>query len=246
MYAQAGILPDMMDLESYWLPKLQQHQLQSMTGQMNTMNQAYAAALPGMQKNAASFNEAMAPIMQDSARISRESYMTGLGGGADILNTMNQQAQAGLARGREIDPQELEYAQQLARAGAAGRGLGNSVQGIAGEILNTNALRTQREASNRQYAGQVFGFNQGVANSAFSTVGQPFMQNAMGVSPLQMMGLARQGMGDLGPSYLQPESGYNAQLIGMNNKMAFDASAASAAGTNGLIGAGIGAAGMII
>lgn len=246
MYTQAGLIPEMIDLESYWLPKLQEHQYLGLKGQINNINRAYEEALPGMARNAAAYNEAMSPLMGDIARSSRESYMSGLGGGAQLLNTMTEQAQAGLARGREIDPQELEYAQQMARAGAASRGLGTSVQGIAGELLNTNTLRTQREAMNRQYATQVLGLNQGVLNAGYQAFGQPLVANAMGISPLQLMGLGRQDLQNLGPNYLQPESGYNAALIGQNKNLAWQASAAQAAAKNALTGAAIGATGQIV
>lgn len=234
-------MPEMMELESYWMPKLQEHQFLGLQSQFNNLNRIYEAAMPGMVRNTQMYNEAMAPIMGNIAKTSRESYMLGLGGGAETLNTLTSQANAALARGRELDPQELEYATQLARAATTARGVAGGNQGIAAEVLNSNTLRNQREAINRQFATQVFGLNQGVANAGYQLYGQPLAANAASLSPLSMMGLGREGLQNLGPNFLQPESGYNAQLIGMNNKMAFDASAGAAAGKNSMVGAGIGA-----
>jgi hypothetical protein len=59
-----------------------------------------------------------------------------------------------LALGRSLSPEQERAAQQSARAASAARGLGTSMGGSAAEILNRDAMATQREAERRAAASQ--------------------------------------------------------------------------------------------
>jgi len=59
-----------------------------------------------------------------------------------------------LALGRSLSPEQERAAQQSARAAFAARGLGTSMGGSAAEILNRDAMATQREAERRAAASQ--------------------------------------------------------------------------------------------
>jgi hypothetical protein len=59
-----------------------------------------------------------------------------------------------LALGRSLSPEQERSAQQSARAAFAARGLGTSMGSSAAEILNRDAVATQREAERRAAASQ--------------------------------------------------------------------------------------------
>ncbi len=59
-----------------------------------------------------------------------------------------------LALGRSLSPEQERAAQQSARAAFAARGLGTSMGSSAAEILNRDAMATQREAERRAAASQ--------------------------------------------------------------------------------------------
>jgi hypothetical protein len=59
-----------------------------------------------------------------------------------------------LALGRSLSPEQERAAQQSARGAFAARGLGTSMGSSAAEILNRDAMATQREAERRAAASQ--------------------------------------------------------------------------------------------
>lgn len=72
-----------------------------------------------------------------------------------IERTLRQQAEAELALGRGLSPEEVRDSQQAARAAFAARGLGTSMGSTAAEILNRDSAARAREADRRTFAGNV-------------------------------------------------------------------------------------------
>jgi len=65
---------------------------------------------------------------------------------------LQQDAEAELALGRSLSPEQTREATQSARAAMAARGLGTSMAGTAAEILNRDAYGTARQDQRRQFA----------------------------------------------------------------------------------------------
>lgn len=67
---------------------------------------------------------------------------------------LQRQAETELALGRSLTPEQERMAQQSARAGMAARGLGAGTGALAAEVLNRDALASQRETERRAFAAQ--------------------------------------------------------------------------------------------
>lgn len=67
---------------------------------------------------------------------------------------LQRQAETELALGRSLTPEQERMAQQSARAGMAARGLGAGAGALAAEVLNRDALASQRETERRAFAAQ--------------------------------------------------------------------------------------------
>jgi hypothetical protein len=68
---------------------------------------------------------------------------------------LQRDAEAGLALGRSLSPEQTREATQSARAAMAARGLGTSMAGSAAEILNRDAYGTARQDQRRAFASGV-------------------------------------------------------------------------------------------
>lgn len=210
--AQRRILPDIANAEREAMPMYRQLQEESLMGQLGSLGRLYEQYAPAgaaiSQYNLAQ----MAPVYQQAAQQSRQAYMAGMAPGSEnLLSTMTQQAQAGLAAGRSLTPEMQTLAQQSARAAMAARGLTGN-QAVAQEVLNSYKLGTEREAQARQYATGVYGLGASVADRSAATYGAPVLSNVM--SPGSLMGAASGMVGAQGPQFVQPESQYMAGVMG--------------------------------
>jgi hypothetical protein len=86
-----------------------------------------------------------------------------------IERTLRQQAEAELALGRSLSPEETRDAQQSARAAFAARGLGTSLGSSAAEILNRDSYAQARESDRRNFAAAT---NNMVSGNVFNRFGQ--------------------------------------------------------------------------
>jgi len=86
-----------------------------------------------------------------------------------IERTLRQQAEAELALGRSLSPEETRDAQQSARAAFAARGLATSLGSSAAEILNRDSYAQARESDRRNFAAAT---NNMVSGNVFNRFGQ--------------------------------------------------------------------------
>lgn len=204
-------------------------QRDTMMGQMGVMEDLYNAYTPVGQRLAGQNLDAFAPMYGAAAQYGTQAMRQGVGSaGMGLLDTMNMQAQQGLDYGRDLSPQEMTYAQQSARSAMGARGLNMSGMGIANEILNTYKVRNDREARARQFAQSTYGLNQGLASLGGQLYGQS-MNNL--VAPLTAQGLLGQSSTYQqlqGPQFAQPESQYNANIMGSNQNVGLQTNMANA------------------
>ena len=216
--AQGNVQQQALDLERQWTPAWQNQQMSSLQGQFNNMNQMYSG-----------LNTTSSGLMSDYARAMQSTY--GLVGNTassaynqtldpsmrSLLGTMGARAQAGLDAGYGLTPEMQTQAQQSSRAAMSARGLANSNQGLAAEILggyNMGNARYQQSLANAGTAAQL-GMTQ--ANAAMQSYGAPLLGSMAGYNPTAMLGTATGLNQGMGPQLFQPESQYNAALLGSND-----------------------------
>lgn len=86
--------------------------------------------------------------------------LLGRTGDSQILQTLNQQANAGLAGGGQLTAQERRAADQSSRSAFSDRGTLMGNPSAVAEVLNRDALVRQRQQQAQALAGQVQGMNQ--------------------------------------------------------------------------------------
>lgn len=227
--AQIDLAPQMIAAEKRLLPQWQQLQMETMRGQANNLKSFYRDVMGDsadlMTQYGTTYANAFAPI----AKTARTSYEASLGGGAGLQDLMRSQAMSGLQYGSALTPEMQTQAQQMARAAGTARGMANTNRGIGAEILGGYQLGQQREANARLFANQVLGNDMQIAGQAFQQYGSPLVQSGMSaLSPMGLAGMATQYNSNLGPTYLQPESQYNANLVAANQNMEMQARVATA------------------
>lgn len=235
MDAQYRLAPEMIAKERELIPQLQQLQLEQMQGSAKNLQSFYGSVMGDsanlMRQYGSTFTDALSPI----ARGARSTYEQALGGGERLQNTMRGQAESDLSFGMGLTPQMEREAIQRARAGMGARGLTNTNLGIGSEILSGYKMGMDRQDRARTFANQVLGNDVTMAGNAYSQYGSPLI--ASGLQAFSPQGLAQgatAGMQNLGPSYLQPESQYNANLVSANQNMAIQKAMADAQAKNAL------------
>ena len=176
---------------------------------------------------------------------------------------LQRDAEAELALGRNLSPEQAREATQSARAAMAARGLGTSMAGTAAEILNRDAYGTARQDQRRAFAS---GVNQmdlarrqrriGLGGMYLET--DPYRQalgpafglggDTLRTSQGQVSNIFGNSLAQSGnvASFNTNMAASNRNAI-LNNNAALQsagmqAGAASQAGTMGMIGSGVGAA----
>lgn len=243
--AQAGIQPQLLQLEAQYTPQWQKLQQQNLLGGMNMMNGLYENAIPQSEALSQKMLASQGRLYGDVGATARNAYQQTLDPTtAGLYNTMAQQAASGLASGRNLSDQEQRMAQGSARAAMAARGMQMGNQAIAAEVLNSYNLANAREDRARAFAGQVYGVGQNNAAQAMSMYGQPLMNQLSQVGPSGLIGQAGNYNAGLGAKLFQPESQYNSQLITANRQEQMQAQIANAQATSGIISGALSAAGM--
>lgn len=244
--AQAAIMPELMALERRYVPEMQKLQMEGYRGQMIGLNQMFKDFNPEMGQRALEYTRSIQPAMTAAATQSKESYMAGMGSDAKrVLSAMGRQAVDEVERGGVLGDKERMFAEDAARRAGSARGVIGGNQGLAMELLTSHQMEQNRIDRGRKFATDYFNLEKGVTDTGLSTYGSTYMGGINSLSPMNMLGLSRQGQTELGPSFFKPENNYNSNLIGANQNMQFQAAAAKAAGQNQLMGAGIGAIGMM-
>jgi hypothetical protein len=227
--AQIDMAPKLMEAEKRLVPMWQQLQYEQMMGQANNLKTFYRSVMGDsanlLKEYGSTFADSLAPI----AERSRNTYDLGLGGGAELQNLMRTQALEDLNAGMGLTPEMERLASQMGRAGGTARGLANSAQGIGMETLAGYNLGLQRQAQARTFANQVLGNDVTMSGAAYNQYGAPLVSSGLGaLSPMGLAGQATQYNQGLGPTYLQPESQYAANLYANNYNGQLQANVATA------------------
>jgi hypothetical protein len=247
MDAQYRLAPEMIAKERELVPQLQQLQLEQMQGSARNLQSFYGSVMGDsanlMRQYGSTFTDALSPI----ARGARSTYEQALGGGERLQNTMRGQAESDLSFGMGLTPEMEREATQRARAGMNARGMMNTNLGIGSEILSGYKMGMDRQDRARTFANTVLGNDVTMGNNAYTQYGSPLISSGLqAFSPQGLAQGATAGMQSLGPSYLQPESQYSANLYSGNQNMQMQAATANAQANSGLMGGVIGAAGSFL
>lgn len=245
--AQIDLAPQMIAAERKLIPEWQKLQYDQMMGQANNLKTFYREVMGDSANLLSQYGTTFAGALTPIAESSRKTYESSLGGGAELQNKMRTQAMAGLNAGSALTPEMQTQAQQMARAASTARGLTYSNQGIGAEVLSGYNLGLQREERARLFANTVLGNDVTMAGNAYQQYGSPLVQSGMSaLSPMGLAGMATQYNANLGPTYLQPESQYNANLVTANQNNLMQARVASAQNSAAMWSAGMQAVGTAI
>ena len=241
--AQAGIQNRLLGLEQQYTPQYQELQKQSLMGQMGVLGSLYGQAIPQAEGIQSQLMASQGRLYGNLGKQALGNYQAGLSPETmGLYNTMMQNAQTGLEAGYGLTPQQQQMAQQSARAAMSARGLSGSNQGVASEILNSYNLSQNRYQQNLSNAANAYGLGTQQTATAFNMYGAPLMNQMSAIDSSNLINAAGTGYGALGAKLFQPESQYNASLIGANiqNQMSTNLAnyQAKSAFSNGLIGMG--------
>ena len=215
--AQAGIQDRLIGLEGQYTPKYQELQRNTLMGQMGTLNSLYGTANQYAGQLGNQYMDTMTPLYQRAGQSAMGAYGSMLGSQVmGVYNTMGQQAQAGLNAGYGLNEQQQRLAEQSARAAMGARGMQFGNQAIAQEVLNSYNLGNQRYQQNLANAQNYLNTSAQAAGQAYNMYGQPLMTQLNAYSPSGMLGTSATFAGALGTSIFNPESQYNADVMGAN------------------------------
>ena len=214
--SQAAVQGRLLDLERQYTPQYQDLQKTTLMGQMGTLQSLYGDAIPQSMALQSQYAKAQAPLYGQVGQMAQDAYRQTLDPNTNMLSAqMQQSAINDMAYGRELTPQQQQYAQQSARSAMAARGLSGN-QAVAQEVLNSYQLGNQREDRARAYASQVYQGGIQQAGQAMGLYGSPLLANMNAVSPTGMIAQAQSMQQGLGAKLFQPESQYNAGVYGAN------------------------------
>lgn len=245
--AQASLLPLQASLESRLQPMLTAQQMASLQGQAQGMlglyGNLYAPAQAFQQRYA---NDQISMLGGLGAQATNAAIGSLDPTTRGIYDTFGQQALTDLQAGSSLNAQETNQAQQAARAAAQSRGLNFSRQGTDMEILNTYGMGQKRLQQRQATAQQAYQMGAGQQQVGL----QGFLAPAYAAS--QQYGLgglvqgAQAGYGNLGNSFLQPESQYLANIRANRIQMETSIAAANAQQQGAIMGGVLGAAGSVM
>jgi hypothetical protein len=235
--AQIDLAPQMMEAEKRLIPQWQAMQKEQMLAQADNLKTFYRDVMGDsanlLTQYGTTFADALAPIGQGA----RRTYEASLGGGAEIQNRMRASALDDLSAGTGLTADMERQSQQAMRSAYSARGMANTNQGLAAEVLGNYQLGLARQDRARTFASSVLGNDVNIAGNAYSQYGSPLMQTGLAaLSPMGLAGLATQYNQTLGPTYLQPESQYSANLVAANQNNQLQASVATAQGNSAIWG----------
>lgn len=255
--AQAGIQDQLIGLERAYTPQWQQLQKESMMGGMNALSSLYGSAMPMAGALGSQMANSMSSAYNAAGRTAMGAYGSMFSNDTQsIYNEMGRRALADLQSGYAPTAEQTRYGEQAARAAMAARGMSTGNQAIAQEILNNYNLSNARYQQNLANAQNYLTTSQNVASQAYSMYGQPLLAQIQQVSPVGLIAGASGYNASLGAKLFNPESQYNADVMGGNQSNIMNTSLANAqaqagwssglmSGLGSIAGAGIGALGDI-
>lgn len=184
------------DIENQYLSKVRTGDIAQLNALLPQYKQAFEALYPGSAAASEATGQLAAQSMQSAlqrpqltafeAGVGGPQLESGLGtidqglvdqymgaqpGVSGIASQLAQQAQADLAAGRSLTPEEERMSQQSARQAYASRGMAMGPQSMAAEILNQNQLANQRYQQRQQAGQQIAG--------TISNLYQPALQQTL-------------------------------------------------------------------
>jgi len=163
-------------------------------------------------------------------------------GNAELIRKLNQEAEAELNMGATLDPSLRREVAQAVRAGQSARGMGTGPGDVAEEALYTGLQAEQLRRARQQFAAQVASLDQ-------ATSADPFMallgRSSGTWNSAPGYGQQAQSLTQGGNRLFNPESPYAQDIYNTNYNAQAAANIAGANSRSGMIGAGIGAAGLM-
>lgn len=238
---QAAILPKAVGMEEGLRPELQASYQRGLTSQAGTLLGVYESLRPITQGLMDRSIQQDMQTMSMAGRMGTQAYLESLPAYARNINqTMGRQAAYELSLGAQLSPEDMQFAQQSARAANAAMGMsGNRAVGM--EVLSGYNLGRQRQMERRNYAMQAYGIGEASAQAGYQMYGAPALQSAAMYSIPGLITSAEASLGALGPQFLTPESQYLAN-IRANRIQQENADRAAAAQRSAGAAAGIGSA----
>lgn len=215
--AQGNIQNQLLGLEGQYTPQYQALQQAGISGGIQSLANLYGQAGVASNDLQNSYLGMQSSLYGQLGKSAMGAYQQSLDPSTrGLYASMMASAQGGLDAGRSLTPEMERLSQQSARAAMASRGMQFGNQAIAAEVLNSYNLGNQREDRARAYAGNMYNAGIGQTQSAMSTYGQPLMSQMASYSPSALVSGGQSLYGGLGAKLFQPESQYNAAIIGSN------------------------------
>lgn len=215
--AQQAIQDRLLSLEGQYTPLYQQLQAQNLANQLQNVGNLYAGAIPFSEQIQAQALESQGRIYGGLGAQALSNYRAGMDTSTlGLYDLMQQQARTGLEAGYGLTPEMERQAQQSARAAMTARGLAMGNQGVAQEVLNSYALGKDRYQTALANAQQAYGLGVNQTTNAYNMYGQPLMNQLSGLSASNILNTSTGLYDKLGTKIFQPESQYNAGIIGAN------------------------------
>jgi hypothetical protein len=211
--AQGSVLPQQAGMELRLAPALTQAQLGGVQNYATGLLGAYSNLYAPTQQFQTQYAQGQLGLLGGLGSQATQSAIGSLDATTrGIYNTFGNQALSDLQMGSSLNQQETSQAQQAARAAAQSRGLQFSRQGGDLEVLNTYNMG-QKRLKERQGTA-LSAYQMGTNQQAFGA--QNYLTPAYNASqPFGLAGIysgSQAGYGNLGTSFLTPESQYYANI----------------------------------
>jgi hypothetical protein len=228
LQAQLDLAPQMLEAEQKYGPQYQQMQIDMLKSAMPQLVDLYkGVATPLGEMDAANKRaqqEADIAAVRDLGPEALAAMKASNPQMAQLIESMTQQAQAGLDAGSALTPQQQMQAQQASRQAWAARGLGASPAAGLDEVVTEQMMGAGEQDRRRGFAMQAAGMEQGAYGNPF----QAILSRPVGTAA--MMGvLGGQSMGMQPGRVFNPESQYGADVFGSNAQGQLAANTANAA-----------------
>lgn len=232
------------DLERKYGPQYQQLQMDMLKQSLPDLLKLYGEAAPGMAnaENASRMISRTGDIqsIEQLGPRARAAMAAANPDQARLVDTMTNQANAGLAAGSQLTPEQRRNIEQQVRGAFSSRGLALSPGAGVQEIVRSQMAGMGMQQQRQQSAGQALAAGQAFYGDPFAQIlGRPSQAFGAGGS---LIGGA-QGMSP--GRIFNPESSLSANIMNNNYQGQLAANTASASNKTALIGAGIEAAGSI-
>lgn len=231
---QEKILQRIPGLERKYQPEMQALQRDTLMGQMGIMDQTLNKAIMGSTQLGNRLLDEYSPTLLKAMEQGRTEYYKSMGSSTEIMNEMEKRALEGIRTGRGLSEEDKMYAEQAARTASAARGMQMGNQGIANEVLMNYNIANQRERQRLGDAQTAISNRMQLNSAGLQAYGTPLSTLVSQTNPLSYLGLAQQMNAGLGSQLFQPESEYNANVMGSNANVNVQSALAAAQAKAGM------------